>query len=67
MDNEIERIKREMKKKKGKINVKQLSSKKILYDIDSFEDFQPKQKQNIIYARVSNTKQADDLSKQLKD
>ena len=35
---------------KGKINAKQLSSKKILYDIDSFEDFQPKQKQNVIYA-----------------
>ena len=52
-------------KVKGKINVKQLSSKKILYDIDSFEDFQPKQKQNIIYARVSNTKQADDLSRQI--
>ena len=29
-------------KVKGKINAKQLSSKKILYDIDSFEDFQPK-------------------------
>ena len=52
-------------KAKGKINAKQLSSKKILYDIDSFEDFQPKQKQNIIYARVSNTKQADDLSRQI--
>ena len=52
-------------KVKGKINVKQLSSKKILYDIDSFEDFQPKQKQNVIYARVSNTKQADDLSRQI--
>ena len=50
---------------KGKINAKQLSSKKILYDIDSFEDFQPKQKQNVIYARVSNTKQADDLSRQI--
>ena len=52
-------------KVKGKINAKQLSSKKILYDIDSFEDFQPKQKQNIIYARVSSTKQTDDLSKQI--
>ena len=52
-------------KVKGKINAKQLSSKKILYDIDSFEDFQPKQKQNIIYARVSSTKQADDLSRQI--
>ena len=50
---------------KGKINAKQLSSKKILYDIDSFEDFQPKQKQNVIYARVSNTKQANDLSRQI--
>ena len=50
---------------KGKINAKQLSTKKILYDIDSFEEFQPKRKQNVIYARVSNTKQADDLSKQI--
>ena len=52
-------------KAKGKINAKQLSSKKILYDIDSFEDFQPKQKQNIIYARVSSTKQKEDLDKQI--
>ena len=52
-------------KVKGKINAKQLSSKKILYDIDSFEDFQPKQKQNVIYARVSNTKQTDDLDRQV--
>ena len=52
-------------KAKGKINAKQLSSKKILYDIDSFEDFQPKRKQNVIYARVSNTKQSDDLDKQV--
>ena len=52
-------------KAKGKIKAKQLSSKKILYDIDSFDDFQPKQKKNVIYARVSNTKQADDLSKQI--
>lgn len=50
---------------KGKINAKQLSSKKILYDIDSFEDFQHKQKQNIIYARVSSTKQKEDLDKQI--
>ena len=52
-------------KAKGKINAKQLSTKKILYDIDSFEEFQPKRKQNIIYARVSSTKQADDLSRQI--
>ena len=52
-------------KAKGKINEKQLSTKKILYDIDSFEDFQPKRKQNVIYARVSNTTQADDLSRQI--
>ena len=52
-------------KAKGKINAKQLSTKKILYDIDSFEEFQPKRKQNVIYARVSNTKQADDLSRQI--
>ena len=35
-------------KAKGKIKAKQLSSKKILYDIDSFDDFQPKQKKNVI-------------------
>ena len=52
-------------KAKGKINAKQLSTKKILYDIDSFEEFQPKRKQNVIYARVSNIKQADDLSRQI--
>ena len=52
-------------KAKGKINAKQLSTKKILYDIDSFEEFRPKRKQNVIYARVSNTKQADDLSRQI--
>ena len=52
-------------KSTGKINAKQLSSKKILYDIDSFEDFQPKQKQNVIYARVSNTKQTNDLDRQI--
>ena len=49
----------------GKINSKQLSTKKILYDIDSFEEFKPKVKKNVIYARVSNTTQADDLSKQI--
>ena len=52
-------------KAKGKINAKQLSTKKILYDIDSFEEFQPKIKKNIIYARVSNTTQANDLSRQI--
>ena len=52
-------------KVKGKINAKQLSSKKILYDIDSFEEFQPKIKKNVIYARVSNTTQANDLSRQI--
>ena len=52
-------------KEKGKINAKKLSTKKILYDIDSFEEFQPKIKKNVIYARVSNTTQADDLSRQI--
>ena len=52
-------------KAKGKINAKQLSTKKILYDIDSFEEFQPNIKKNVIYARVSNTTQADDLSRQI--
>lgn len=49
----------------GKLNYKQFSSRKIMYDIDSFEDYCPKPKYNVIYARVSNTKQKDDLTRQI--
>lgn len=50
---------------KGKLNYKQFSSKKIMYDIDSFEDYCAKPKYNVIYARVSATKQKEDLNRQI--
>ena len=50
---------------KGKLNYKQFSSKKIMYDIDSFEDYCVKPKYNVIYARVSTTKQKEDLNRQI--
>lgn len=50
---------------KGKLNYKQFSSKKIMYDIDSFEDYCAKPKYNVIYARVSTTKQKEDLNRQI--
>lgn len=50
---------------KGKLNYKQFSPKKIMYDIDSFEDYCTKPKYNVIYARVSTTKQREDLDKQI--
>lgn len=49
----------------GKLNYKQFSSKKIMYDIDSFEDYCAKPKYNVIYARVSTTKQKEDLNRQI--
>lgn len=46
----------------GLLKYKKLSSKKILYDIDSIStENKILDKQNVIYARVSNTKQYDDL------
>ena len=50
---------------KGKLNYKQFSSKKIMDDIDSFEDYCAKPKYNVIYARVSTTKQKEDLNRQI--
>lgn len=50
----------------GKIDTKKLSSKKILYDVDSVlgNDIS-NNKLNVIYARVSNTKQQNDLYTQI--
>ncbi len=52
-------------KDSGKIKVKVFSEKKILYDIDSLETNVEQKRKNVIYARVSNTKQHDDLQKQI--
>ncbi len=51
-------------KDQGKIKFKQFSSKKILYDISSLFD-SSERKHIAIYGRVSNTKQKDDLIRQL--
>lgn len=52
-------------KDSGKLKVKVFSEKKILYDIDSLEIEIKEKRKNVIYARVSNTKQNDDLQKQI--
>lgn len=52
-------------KRLHKINVKVLSSKKVLYDIDSINLNLNKHRKNVIYARVSNTKQFNDLQTQI--
>lgn len=52
-------------KDSGKIKVKVFSEKKILYDIDSLETNVEQKRKNVIYARVSNTKQYEDLQKQI--
>ena len=52
-------------KDSGKIKVKVFSEKKILYDIDSLETNVEQKRKNVIYARVSNTKQYEDLQKQV--
>ena len=53
-------------KDEGRIKFKKFSSKKFLYDIDSFEtEHSSKQRKNVIYARVSNTKQFNDLQTQI--
>ena len=50
----------------GLLKYKKLSSKKILYDIDSIStENKILDKQNVIYARVSNTKQYEDLQMQI--
>jgi len=54
-------------KKTGKIHFKQITPKKILYDIDSISDLieDNNQRKNVIYARVSTTKQKEDLNHQI--
>lgn len=54
-------------KRSGKIKHKVLSSKKVLYDIDSLlkENLDEHKRLNVIYARVSNTKQHNDLQSQI--
>lgn len=52
-------------KDSGKILYKRLSSKKILYDVDSILGQDSSNKINVIYARVSNTKQHNDLISQI--
>ena len=51
----------------GKLKYKKLSDKKYLYDIDSvLPSLETEHKRkNIIYARVSNTKQKNDLDNQI--
>ena len=49
-----------------KIFVKKLSARKFLYDISIlYSENQESNRKNVIYARVSNSKQKDDLSKQI--
>ena len=48
-------------KDSGKIKYKKLSNKKYLYDIDSILQESSINKDNVIYARVSNTKQFNEL------
>ena len=51
----------------GKLKVKKLSSRKFLYDIDSYcsDNIETDNRYNVIYARVSNTKQYNDLTEQI--
>lgn len=52
-------------KNEGKLVFLKLSSKKYLYDIDSIIKQDLDARINVVYARVSNTKQADDLKTQV--
>ena len=53
-------------KDSGKLTFKQLSPKKILYNVDSIlKNDNTNQRLNAIYARVSNTKQHNDLLTQI--
>ena len=57
-------------KNAGKIQYKKLSDKKILYDIDSINNFADDETKklntkNVIYARVSTSNQKDDLNNQI--
>ena len=55
-------------KNEGRLSYKRLSDKKILYDIDSIsndEDSSSLNTKNVIYARVSTSKQKNDLETQI--
>ena len=52
-------------KNSGKIQVLRLSQKKILYDIDSIIKIDKEDRINVVYGRVSNTKQINDLKSQV--
>lgn len=55
-------------RQQGLINIKQFSSRKILYDIDSFQEDSSvsiQKRRNLIYARVSSSKQTEDLNRQI--
>jgi len=54
-------------RKTGKIKFKKINSKTILYDIEDLKELNENQNSlNIIYARVSNSKQKEDLNRQVK-
>ena len=53
-------------KNSGKIKFNQITSHKILYDISDLLKSPKVKRQNVIYARVSNTKQKDDLDRQIR-
>ena len=53
-------------KKQNKLSIRRLSPTKFLYDIDHIlGNNQSTAKKNVIYARVSNTKQKEDLQRQI--
>ena len=54
-------------KKAGKLKVKEFSQRKVLYDIDSYDNYdkQPANRKTVIYARVSNASQTEDLNRQI--
>ena len=53
-------------RRQGKIKYQEINSRNFLYDIDSLMMSKPKIKKSVIYCRVSNAKQKDDLEKQEK-
>lgn len=54
-------------KRSGLIKTRKITERKILYDIDSYKTPEDNiyNRKNYIYARVSNTKQSDDLDNQI--
>ena len=53
-------------RRQEKIKYQEINSRNFLYDINSLIMSKPKVKESVIYCRVSNTKQKDDLIKQEK-